>query len=545
MDQVDESSKNDVEEMKFCSLHAHKKKGYGTIRPRDEDEEWGCNIFKSTTEGGDGYIDYVQTNSFTNEGLDEIARYNGYAQDWEIQKKAFKKDAPVADKRWMCFLLYAANRKKRKVHLDPFEGGHRKVGMIQATFCAAYDVERASITEPNSLTVQHFQSSGLQPKNDENESGTTSDHMMRNYYWMAKDAEQDKGFFCRSQTVRVRYLKSFTTPVKKFLESCRQVSNMCSRRKRQSATKDPFVEIATHVHEYMMSASPNALANSPDLSNFAYPGAGKFPAAVPKKELQNVNCNWKSDPQKLEEILPLTSVLYEEVYIDYVKDPFSKEKERRILERFESPRLMKDNDGNHATDDDMKLKPPYVVGWDEMSVHPYLGEKLCATARMINTWMLGPKVAQIIFSADKNKSLNEIAEDEDVHKVLLYVMRHHVHNCSTRNLSSQACMQAIYKMTYKPCLATESDDHVVFAMLYITEMANAALTDKSLTDPERGRESLERVGKEVADIITSFGHRAGYPHVRKITKALCKHCLCKILLHFVNIFSDTNCNAFI
>ena len=58
---------------------------------------------------------------------------------------------------------------------------------------------------------------------------------------------------------------------------------MCSRRKRQSATKDPFVEIATHVHEYMMSANPNALANSPDLSHIAYPDAGKFPATVPKK----------------------------------------------------------------------------------------------------------------------------------------------------------------------------------------------------------------------------------------------------------------------
>ena len=124
MDEVDESSKNHVEEMKFCLLHAHKVKGYGTIRPRNEDEEWGCNIFKSTTEGGDGYRDYVKINSFTNEGLDEIARYNGYAEDWEIEKKLFEKDALVADKRWVCFLHYAKNRSKQKVHLDAFEGGH-------------------------------------------------------------------------------------------------------------------------------------------------------------------------------------------------------------------------------------------------------------------------------------------------------------------------------------------------------------------------------------------------------------------------------------
>lgn len=91
-------------------------------------------------------------------------------------------------------------------------------------------------------------------------------------------------------------------------------------------------------------------------------------------------------------------------------------------------------------------------------------------------------------------------------------------------------------MTYKACLATHSDDHVVFATLYIAEMANAALTDKSLKDPETGRESLKRVGREVADIISSFGHRSGYPHVRKITKALCKHCLLQNSFTFCNYF---------
>lgn len=463
--------------------------------------------------------------SFTNEGLDEIARYNGYAEDWEIEKKVFEKGCRQA---MGLFLALCQEPFKAESLFDPFEGGHQKVTNIQATFCAAYDFERTSITDPTSLTVQHFQNYGLHPKNTETKSFTTRKQMMRNYYKMAKKAENNKGFFCQSQTVRVRYLKSFTISVKDFLESCRRVSNMCSRRKCQSATKDPFVEIATHVHEYMMSVNSNALANSPDLSHIAYPDAGKFPATVPKKDLLNVNCNWKSDKQELNEIFPLTSVLYEEKYIEYVKDPFSKEKERRILELFESPRLMKDDDGKHTTDGDLKLKPPHVVGWDEMAVHPYLGEKQRATARMLNTWMLGPKIGQIILSAEKNKSLNEIAEDEDVHKVLLHFMRHHVHNCSTRNMSSHACMEVIYNMTYKPCLATHphSEYHVIFFTLYITEMVNAALKRSRRHNPPPG-------------------HRAGYPHVREITKALCEHYLCKILLHFVNIISNTNCNAFI
>ena len=77
---------NDVEALKFCSLQGHEVKGCGTIRPPDEKEEWGEKVFESTVEHGHGYAKYLKTNSFSNEGLDFIAKYNNYENEWEIEK---------------------------------------------------------------------------------------------------------------------------------------------------------------------------------------------------------------------------------------------------------------------------------------------------------------------------------------------------------------------------------------------------------------------------------------------------------------------------
>ena len=60
----DERPSNDVEAMKFCSLCGHEQLGYGTIRPPNEEEEWGDKVFKSTAKHGLGYAKYLKTNFF-------------------------------------------------------------------------------------------------------------------------------------------------------------------------------------------------------------------------------------------------------------------------------------------------------------------------------------------------------------------------------------------------------------------------------------------------------------------------------------------------
>ena len=137
-------------------------------------------------------------------------------------------------------MLYATWRERRCFHLDPIEGGHRKVGIIQASFCAKYNFERGSITNPTSLEPQHFEDSGLSPKDPEMKPSEIQNWILHDYFQLVKDAENNSGFFCKSQTVRVRYLKTWKIDVPSFLRSCRTVSSMYSRKKTSVSRQRPF-----------------------------------------------------------------------------------------------------------------------------------------------------------------------------------------------------------------------------------------------------------------------------------------------------------------
>ena len=121
---MDVCPSNNVEAMKFCSFCGHEQLGYGTIRPPSEEEKWGNRVFKSTAKSGHGYAEYLKTNSFSEKGLDFIAKYNNYESKWENKKAEFKKDTLIADKQFVNLMLYATWRERRCYHLDPIEGGH-------------------------------------------------------------------------------------------------------------------------------------------------------------------------------------------------------------------------------------------------------------------------------------------------------------------------------------------------------------------------------------------------------------------------------------
>ena len=200
----------------------------------------GKKVYKSTAEHGYDYAKCLKTNSFSNEGFDFIAKYNNYENEWEIEKAALKKDASIADKRFINLVLYATWRERRCFHLDPIEGGHRKVGIIQASFCTQYNFETGLIINPTTLEPQHFEDSGLFPKDPEVKQSDIQHRILRDYFQLVEDAENNNGFFCESQTVRVRFLKTWNINVPTFLQSCCTVSTMHSKKNTSIGSQRPF-----------------------------------------------------------------------------------------------------------------------------------------------------------------------------------------------------------------------------------------------------------------------------------------------------------------
>ena len=55
-------------------------------------------------------------------------------------------------------------------------------------------------------------------------------------------------------------------------------------------------------------------------------------------------------------------------------------------------------------------------------------------------------------------------------------------------------------------LPTTANHSVIHASIYLTEVVNAALTDKFLPDPKKRKAMLETVAKELADKFSSSSH---------------------------------------
>ena len=173
----------------------------------------------------------------------------------------------------------------------------------------------------------------------------------------------------------------------------------------------------------------------------------------------------------------------------------------------------------------MTLKLPYRVAWDDTTKYAALGERPRITVEMVNKWIVVPKFAHLLIAAQKNKPLVEVAKDEEVHRRLLYAMRHHVHNHSAANIAPHPCMTMIYNFpdSRNACLPTSADHSVIHASLYLTEVVNAALTDKFLSGSQRKEQMLAEVAKELGDKLSSLSHCVGTADVGKITKGLGKH----------------------
>ena len=276
-----------MEQFKYCSSLLTNV-GYGTIRPPSDKftEGWGDEVMNPIDKGGKDFRRYCLLDSCTDKGLDAIAKYNNYEKEWNDEKNLFNNETLLAQKRFINFKLYAKHRDRRSYHLDQIEGGHRKVANIQANFCSPLDPERGCFSKPTSYNLAQFNQVGLKPADDINNSDITGA-----YNTSLKEGSNLNGFFHATTWVQVRYLNNLEISVPEYLESCRIASAGLAREKRNSATKDPFVEIAMLVSKYLSSMSNTALLNRPCLSNISYKGDNKFPGVISEKNITK-NMTW-------------------------------------------------------------------------------------------------------------------------------------------------------------------------------------------------------------------------------------------------------------
>ena len=202
--------------------------------------------------------------------------------------------------------------------------------------------------------------------------------------------------------------------------------------------------------------SDNALLNRPCLTKFSYTAENKFPGVVGEKKLTKT-LSWKEDRAKIAEQIPLTDFLYSTTFEDYCQDPFDEDNRRQFMQELEVPIMV--NNGTSPTDlwkadGSINVKPPFPIPYKSMAIDAGLGDKQRATTEMVNKWCLLPIFIHILLAHKTNKSLMDTASDPSVKILILYAMRHHVHNHGNVNLSSHPCMHLIYELPRTPNLAS-------------------------------------------------------------------------------------------
>ncbi len=99
-----------------------------------------------------------------------------------------------------------------------------------------------------------------------------------------------------------------------------------------------------------------------------------------------------------------------------------------------------------------------------------------ATTEIVNKWCMLPILIHIQMAHKIDKSLVDVAKDANVHRAVLYAMRHHVYSHCNVNLPVHPCMVKVYKFPSKAAYLASDEYQIIPASLYLSKIFNACLT---------------------------------------------------------------------
>ena len=241
--------------------------------------------------------------------------------------------------------------------------------------------------------------------------------------------------------------------------------------------------LAKYAESFLSQMSDEGLMHRPWLGQFDYPSLNKFPKTITIAEKNTKTLHWQTDREQINASLPLTDLLYTDPFEDYCQAPFKEDNIANFMEKLEVPGVL-----NEKKNDQVSFKPPFLVSYKSMARDAGLGKKQRATAEMVNKWWLLPIFIHILMADKCNVSVIETAKDPKVAALVIYAMRHHVHNHGFSNIGGHACMN-MYDLQFNQCLG-KGDTQIILATLHLTEITNATLT--SIDDDYENSSAMEQ-----------------------------------------------------
>ena len=251
----------------------------------------------------------------------------------------------------------------------------------------------------------------------------------------------------------------------------------------------------------MKSVQEDSLTNRPDFSDHVYTGGNKFPAVVVKKYL----IKGIKEGLDLEDLLPMHTFLYSDEFRSYCENPFDVEAKDAFLEHFKVPFM---TEGDVVAE--KHIQPPFLVTWKSMACDTSLGASVQrVTSEMVNKWLFIPPLMHQLYAAQNNMQIEQALETKALHVIVLYTMRHHVHQFGMLNCRGQHCMSECYKIPYSPSI-TKGPNNIIGATLFIAETINVALTGIHGSDIDNVGVRQDRLNAEASSLAKMYDTISSY-----------------------------------
>ena len=318
-------------------------------------------------------------------------------------------------------------------------------------------------------------------------------------------------FFAEETVVKVSWVKDFQEPVPNILNACTILSKNLSKIKRESVRKDPFSVIGTFGSKLLKSVQEDSLMHRPDFSEHYYKGGNKFPAVVAKKELEQ----GLKKRMAFKELLPMYSFLYSDEFEAYCKNPFDVAAKKAFLENFEVPVM---TEGDLVAE--KHIRPPFLVSWKSMACDASLDAGVQrVTSEMVNKWLFIPPIMHQLYAAQNNIQIEQASKTMALHDIVLYTMRHHVHQFGMLNCRGQPCMWECYKIPMASVI-TLGTTNIIGASLFVAEMMNVALTRIHGEDRDGVEERQARLNAEASSLAKMYDTISSYSNYPSISVCL-------------------------
>ena len=410
----------------------------------------------------DGGLQHLKINAWTEDGIAQVVRDNGWENVWEDFKKRHTAETLMSEKYTDLIRCSARLNNKWRIRGSPKEGLHR----IWSAACIATKSPPNAFTatlNPGQLKVADFLKGGLNPR------CKVDDKIISN---AAENAIIKENPMLDDSLVKMSWLANYDVPAGELFEADRVESGGVAEAKLNVAHPNAGDYIGTTLAEIMKDIPAASLLMTPNFDDF--PKFYHHVRVSDKEATDKASAGEKYDESQLLEHQAIDA---------YIRDPITKS-------NYQSARVALSCPTTGTTTSKLMIAP-HPVSYSSMVREEEFEEKeegtklFSMTCETANAILVVPVIVAHLLASMNNQSPRQAIKGSKYHQIVLYVLNFHLCTKSgyPSNNTVHGCMKAHYGLqSTSKANVIQPLDGLIGAIMYIFHTWTATVMDACDTD---------------------------------------------------------------